>query len=190
MLRDGHDPKEINMTAFAKICSAAILSVALAALASSASAAQRAPVNGQAAEARATARQFLENCGNTPLAEFVVDALTQSTNSTTLVDVDRSFRSFTVGGNKPSCVIVRFSAQAFAPGIAEFMRVRALLDGKPSIENEIQLVAESVSFSDAHAYTFLFPSVPPGLHNVKMQYRSPNAGTVSINDFNLEIRHR
>jgi hypothetical protein len=55
------------------------------------------------------------------------------------------------------------------------MRVQALLDGKPSIEGSIQLVAESEDFSQAHAYTFLFPSVSPDLHNVKMQYRSWNA---------------
>jgi hypothetical protein len=169
---------------------AAILALSLAAVASSAFAAGRPAADGQGREARATTRQALEDCGNTPLAKFVVDSLTQSTNSPTLVDVDRSFRSFTVGGNKPSCVIVRFSAQAFAPGIGEFIRVRALLDGKPSIENEIQMVAESVSFSEAAAYTFLFPSVSPGVHSVRMQYRSPNTGTVSINDFNMEIRHR
>jgi hypothetical protein len=173
-----------------KFSAAAILTLALAAQASYAPAAQRAGAGGQAPEAKVSARQFLEKCGNTPIAEFVVDSLSQSTNSTGFVDVARSFRSFSVGGTKPSCVIVRFSAQAFANGLGEAMIVQALLDGKVSIEGPILFVADSDFFAGAHAYTFLFPSVSPGQHSVRMEYRSLNSGTVAINDYNLEIRHR
>jgi hypothetical protein len=178
------------MTIFAKTCSAAALTFALVAQASFATAAQRAPVNGQPPEAKATARQDLSNCDKLPLTKFVVDSVNQSTDSTTFIDVDRSLRSFNVGGAGSSCVVVRFSAQVRAQGIFEHMRVQALLDGKPSIEGPVTLVAESEDFSEAHSYTFLFPSVSPGFHNVRMQYRSGNAGTVDLNDFNLEIRHR
>src|SRR5688572_1514758 len=145
------------MVTLSKTCSAALLMLALAAQASPAAAQQRASADGEAPGPRASARQALEDCGNTPFSKFVVDALSQSTNSTAFVDVDRSFRSFTVGGNVPSCVIVRFNAQVRARGIFEFMRIQALLDGKPSIEGSIQLVAESGDFSEAHGYTFLFP---------------------------------
>jgi hypothetical protein len=168
---------------------AAILMLALATLASPASAAQRA-IDGQARETKASARALAQGCGNLPKTEVIVNSLSQSTSSVNLVDVEGSGISFNVGGTGNSCVIVSLGAQAFAPGIAALMRVRALLDGKPSIDGEIQLVAESVSFSDAHAYNFLFPSVTPGNHFFSMQYRSPNADEVFINDFDINIRHR
>jgi hypothetical protein len=190
MLRDGPDPKEIAMTTFAKTCSAAVLMLALATPASSASA-QRASADGLAPGDNAGARSVLkQSCGNLPKTEVVRNNGSQNTDSTTFVLVNGSEADFKVGGTAASCVIVSFSAQAFAQGPFAVMRVRALLDGNESSDGSIQLVAESENFSDAHAYNFLFPSVAPGVHSFRMEYLSVNNDTVFINDFDLNIRHR
>jgi hypothetical protein len=178
------------MIAFAYKCSAAaILMLALAAPASSASA-QRAVADGQLREAKAAARQLIESCGNLPKTEVVVNSQPQSTDSTTSIDVQGSEVFFKVGGSASSCVLVTFIAQASAPGPFAVMRVKALLDGKQSIDDEIQLVAETENFSEAHSYNFLFVGVQPGDHFLNMQYRSANNDTIAINDFNLSVRHR
>jgi hypothetical protein len=185
----GTRSKEISMTTLAKICSATILVLALAAQASLAVAAQRA-ANGQAPEAKANARQLIQNCGNLPKTEVIVNGKPQSTDSTTFVKVEGSDLSLNIGGSTESCVIVSFSGHASAPGIFKRMGVRALLDNVPSIDGEITLVAESGSFFEAHAYNFLFFGVKPGLHFFRMEYRSANADKLTISDFNLNIRHR
>jgi hypothetical protein len=52
-------------------------------------------------------------------------------------------------------------------------------------------VGDSGAFPEAHAYNFLFPSVSPGPHAVKVQYRADVTGLpVVIDDFDLNIRHR
>jgi hypothetical protein len=169
----------------------ATLVLALALTASSASAAQRAPgADGQEPGQKVSGKALAQGCGNLPKTEVIVNSLSQTTSSVNFVDVEGSDTSFKIGGSVRSCVIVSFAAQAFAPGPLIFSKVRALLDGAPSIDGEIQLAAESENFSDAHAYNFLFPSVAPGSHVFSMQYRSPNADEVSINDFDINIRHR
>jgi hypothetical protein len=179
------------MTALVRTFSAAVLlTTALALPALSASAATRGPAGGQLPEPKASTRQLIESCGNLPKTEVIVNSLSQSTDSTSLVDVESSEVFFKVGGTKPTCVLATFAAQAFAPGPFALMRVKALLDGKQSVEGEIQLVAESENFADAHSYNFLFVGVNPGDHLVTMQYRSPNNDEVFINDFNLSVRHR
>jgi hypothetical protein len=175
----------------ARNCSAAaLLTLAMAAQASSAPAQRASAGDGQAPGGKVSARALDQACGNLPKTDVVVNSLSQNTSSVTLVDVQGSDASFIVAGPTRSCVLVSFAAQAFAPGPFSFMRVRATLDGAPSIEGEIQLVAESENFSSAHAYNFLFPSVAPGSHVVRMQYRSPNATEIAINDFSLNVRHR
>jgi hypothetical protein len=169
---------------------AAVLALALASQASSATVKRISPVDGEAPGGKVSGRALAQGCGKLPQTEVIVNSLSQSTDSVNFVDVEGADTAFDIGGSAKSCVIVSFSAQAFAPGIATFMRVKATLDGVPSIEGDIQLAAENVSFSDAHAYNFLFPSVSPGRHVFGMQYRSPNAGSVAINDFSLNIRHR
>jgi hypothetical protein len=174
----------------ARACSAAaILTLALAAQAPTAFA-QNAGADGQSAGPRSSPRALVQGCGKLSKTEVVVNSKSQNTDSVTFVSVEGSDTFFSVAGQTASCVIVSFSAQAFASGIGAVMLVRALLDGKPSIDGEIQLVAESGLFSDAHAYNFTFPSVSPGDHDFRMEYRSLNNDTVAITDFNMNIRHR
>jgi hypothetical protein len=34
--------------------------------------------------------------------------------------------------------------------------------------------------NEAHAFDFIFPSVAPGNHTLRMQFRSPNGGTIGV----------
>jgi hypothetical protein len=75
---------------------------------------------------------------------------------------------------------VLFSAEALAPG-ATLMEVRAVID------DAVEAVPGRVYFAQgddtlrAHAFNFLFPSVPPGPHRVEVHFRSiGEPGTVGV----------
>jgi hypothetical protein len=71
------------------------------------------------------------------------------------------------------------------------MWVRALLDGRPSIDGEIAFAAEDGAFAQARSYSFLFRRVEPGLHEVFLEYRSQVDGeAVIIDKFAVEVQHR
>jgi hypothetical protein len=44
--------------------------------------------------------------------------------------------------------------------------VRALLDSAPSVDSKIAFAAEDGAFAQTHSYSFLFPAVTPGAHQV------------------------
>src|SRR5688572_18411580 len=107
--------------AFARTCSAAaIVTLALAAQAPFACP-LRAPVaDGPVAGDKASARLF-ENCRKLPVTEIAVLSAPQTTSSTSFIDVIGSGVDINVAGKATSCVIVSFSAQAFAPGLFNAM---------------------------------------------------------------------
>jgi hypothetical protein len=147
---------------------------------------------GQAPDGKkATRSTIAKYCGSLTKTAVAQSNASQSTSSG-WTDVTGSNLTLTVGPGSPDCVIVSFSAQAYAPASgSRVMFVRAFLDDILSVDGEIQLAAQSVAFAEAHAYNFLFPSVPPGAHEFKMQYRPLVLGNqVFINDFDLSIRHR
>jgi hypothetical protein len=138
------------------------------------------------------AEALAKSCGqllNTEIAQSGAGQFT--TSSIIFANVVGSNVSFNVAGASPSCVIVSFSAQAFAQNRTG-MHVRALLDNNvESVDGVVIFVGDSGAFPEAHAYNFLFPSVSPGPHTVKMQYRSHADGFPTvINEFDLNIRHR
>lgn len=147
---------------------------------------------GEPAGANAGARaqtRAVTSCQQPIKVKVAQSSSSQSTTSTAFVDLVGSNVSFKVGGTVNTCVLVDFSAQAFAPNLGTLLMVRALRDGSlVSVDGEIQLEADSAQFSDAHAYNFLFTNVPPGRHSVKMQFRTFFAGdNVTINDFNMRV---
>ncbi len=157
----------------------------------SASAAVFAAPDGQASGSRSVGTLAQTSCNKAPKIEVAQSSSGQSTNSSTFVDVAGSDVSFNIGGSNNTCIIVSFSAQGFAPS-GRLMHVRALRDGSiESVDSAIQFVAESTTFSDAHAYNFVFTNVPPGAHTVKMQFRSQTSGSdVFINDFDMLTYHK
>jgi hypothetical protein len=130
------------------------------------------------------------NCGALPQVNTVHSTNTQTGTSNNFAPVAGSLVNFTVGGTVKTCVIVSFSAQAYAP-LGRLIWVRAMLDSAPSVDEQIAFAAEDGNFAQAHSYNFLFPSVAPGAHQVFLQYRSQvNGQAVNIDDFAVEVRHR
>jgi hypothetical protein len=166
---------------------AALVSCSLVAFAANTGEATKA-TNGE----RATRVQT--SCGKLGKSEDAQSSVGVSTSSTTFVDVAGSQVSFNIGGTGNTSVIFYFSGQVFAPSSAAgtgLMFVQAVRDTSiVSVDGPVQFQSESGTFSNAHAYNFLFTNVPPGAHTVKMQFRSNNSGnTVFIYRFNGVVYH-
>lgn len=138
----------------------------------------------------ANANVVARNCGLLPQVNTVHGTDSQTGSSDVFAPVAGTLVGFTVPGNVNSCVIVSFSAQAYAPA-GRLIWVRALLDRRASIDGEIAFAAEDGNFAQARSYSFLFPSVAPGAHQVFLQYRSQvNGEAVNIDRFAVEVQHR
>ena len=102
------------------------------------------------------------------------------TTSTSFVNIPDASISFTQGGTKASCVVVRFSAESHVQG-ADSVVVRAYLDKTTSaIPAEIIYSSGDGFNTNAHAFEYIFPDVAPGHHVVNMQYKSLNGTSVNI----------
>lgn len=121
-----------------------------------------------------------------------------NTLSETYVDVPEATVSFVQGGSAPSCVIVRFSAQTFAKGNG--MTVRPLMDvNTRALPAGVQYAAMDCSAEGCgdHSYSFefVFPSVAPGTHLLRMQYHAAfssgtNVGPVYIGPHNMVVQYK
>jgi len=131
------------------------------------------------------------NCNPAPtkLRAIVGDDVITFTSSTTHVNLAQTRINFTQGGTGPSCVIVRFSAEAGA-GPGPWLELRAVLDGvtvalPPAVRFGINEGSEV-----ARSYDFIFPSVAPGMHTLQMQFRSSNGTSVFISDRTTIVLHK
>ena len=133
-----------------------------------------------------------KNCGALPQVNTVHSTNSQTGSSNVFAPVAGSLVNFTVGPGASSCVIVTFSAQAYAPN-GRLIWVMALLDGfaGESIDGQIAFAAEDGDFAQTHSYSFLWPSVSPGAHQIQLVYRSQVRGqAVNIDRFAVEVQHR
>jgi hypothetical protein len=138
----------------------------------------------------ANAAVVARNCGSLPQVNTVHSTNSQTGTSNVFAPVAGSLVNFTVAGTVNSCVIVSFSAQAYAPK-AGLIWVRAKRDGFPSVDGQIAFAAEDGAFAQARSYSFLWPSVTPGAHQVFLEYRSQfNGQAISIDRFAVEVQHR
>src|SRR6476620_581694 len=105
-----------------------------------------------------------------------------TTTSKTFVRVTNSQISFTQGGTAPSCVIVSFTSEASAAA-NEVMRMRVLLDSSTTcLPDDNIFVRSNATVTDLadRAMNFVCPDIAPGDHDVQVQYRSTNGGSVSL----------
>jgi hypothetical protein len=98
-----------------------------------------------------------------------------------------------------SCIVVTFSARAQAPdagpGSNEAMFIRPRLDGtvtgKPADGEDMAFTAnDPPGWYDMHAFTWVFPAVPPGKHVVAMEFSSSNGVAVQIFQHTLDVQYR
>jgi hypothetical protein len=125
-------------------------------------------------------------------ASYATKFSNTSTASIAFIDVPEMIVSFNIPGAINSCLIVDTSFQAFAPGASVVMLARAVLDGffvgQPG---EFQIVGGATDvFSDSYNNQWVFPSVAPGFHTVKMQFRSNAGAFVHINRGTMIVNHK
>jgi len=150
-------------------------------------------------DSRAAAPAALQSggCVNMTKINYAADdSINKFTSSTGFVNIPNSVVSFAQGGTTNDCVIVTFTAEAIAPA-NRLMLVRSVLDSSVvAAPGGVQFTGDNDEDFDgrwarSHAFTFVFPSVAPGLHNVKMQFRSPATfGNVYIHKHTVVVQHR
>lgn len=120
------------------------------------------------------------------------DTVSKSTTSTSFVKVPNASMNITVSGTSNSCVIISFSALTWVEG-DHAMFVQAVLDGSTIAKPGPQQFAGSdapLSFAVVKSFDFIFPSVAPGSHTVKMQFRSNDGAVVYEHQHTLVAQYR
>lgn len=112
-------------------------------------------------------------CSPTKVKGSVSALDTGTTTSPAFVNIPEATVAFKQGGTTASCVIVRFSAHAFADAGLSLV-IRAYLDNTTAaLPAEVTYATgENLPGGGARSYEFVFPNVAPGNHLVRMQFRS------------------
>jgi hypothetical protein len=123
------------------------------------------------------------------------DTINKFTSSTNFVNVPNGGVIFTQGGIGNGCVIVTFTAETFAR-FGRLLQIRAQLDSATTAAPGIvQLSGDDDedgdgAWSRSHAFAFIFPSVAPGSHTVRMQFRSAFSNEpVFIHKHTVVVQH-
>lgn len=122
------------------------------------------------------------NCMPAKVKAIVSDAF-RSTTSTSFVRLTETGGRFTQGGSKASCVMVRFEGYV-ATDVDNVLTISATIDGKPI--GERQLAYAAVVYQP-RAWTFIVPSVTPGVHAIRFNFRTNNGKAVSVSSTNTII---
>ena len=124
-------------------------------------------------------------------AAIMVSKAGHSTTSKGYVDVIESTARFVQGGTKPGCIVVAFSAEAGAAA-NETMVVQPVLDGTTNCQPEnnfFVLSGASITHSAARAMNYVCTDVAPGVHRLRMQFRSFGGQTVTLSYRTLIVHH-
>jgi hypothetical protein len=139
-------------------------------------------------------------CKATKISFATVDAPPAiSTTSAAFVDMPGMSVTFKILGTVNVCVKVEFSAYTFAanaPVANQLMMVRALMDGATvGSPAEVQFSGDDDEDADgdwarSHAFNFVLPTVAPGTHTIKIQWRSFFGGTVFAHSRSMFVHHK
>jgi hypothetical protein len=125
--------------------------------------------------------------------KIVASSLDQSFRTAeTFGNIPEATVTFTQGGTGPSCVLVQFSAGTFQLG-GDSVMVRAYLNNTTAaVPAEVQYSTDNgvAHASNASSYQFVFPSVAPGNHTLRMQYRSNGGDGVFVHRHTTVVHHR
>lgn len=113
------------------------------------------------------------------------------TQSTTYVDVPNTSISFVQGGSGAGCAVVSFSAPANAVDLGgNALVVRAVLDDSVFCEPKGDTYFAGSIDLRASAMTFICPSVGPGNHSIKMQFRSLTGAQTGLDRRTTTVNYR
>jgi hypothetical protein len=109
-------------------------------------------------------------------------------SSTSFATIPETSINFVQGGAGASCVIVLFTAEAATLTASGGMWVRALLDGTTTgLPAGVQFKNGDVIASQAAS--FIFPSVAPGSHNIKMQWERKPGSDACVGPHNTIVHY-
>ena len=131
-------------------------------------------------------------CSPTKMAgsASVLNGSTTTSQFPAFVNIPQAVVSFTQGGVVASCVIVRFSAQTYAPAGRSIV-VRAFLDNATTaVPAWIEYSGNDASDNHARSYDFVFPSVAVGAHLVCMQFSSTTTAFVGVNYHTTIVQYK
>jgi len=109
------------------------------------------------------------------------------TESKTFISVPETGISFVQGGSRPSCVLVQFSAHAFAEA-GNSLILRARIDGTTiGLPRSVQFSSDDPGLYRTSTVILIFPRIAPGAHTVELQFRSGNGTRVEIGVHNTIV---
>ena len=121
-------------------------------------------------------------CSPTQVKAVTSDTF-RSTTSMSFVRLTETGGKFIQGGSRASCVMVRFEGYV-ATDVDNVITISATIDGKPI--GERQLAYAAVVYQP-RAWTFIVPSVAPGEHVIRFNFRTNNGKAVSVTSTNTII---
>jgi hypothetical protein len=119
---------------------------------------------------------------------YIASSLSEAdTQSQTYLNVPETTINFTQGGTQPSCVIVHFSGHTFG-GTGNNLMLRAMLNNTTAgLPAELQFAANDPNLYTTRTAIFIFHNVPPGSHQLRMQFKSDNGDRVEIGVHNTLV---
>jgi hypothetical protein len=126
-------------------------------------------------------------CSPTSTKFATSSTATMLATSATFTTLPRTTLSFRQGGASASCVIVQFSTQLELSSQTD-LAVRALLDGTTAaLPAELLLEKNGHPSEGPRTVIFIFPSVAPGTHSLRMEYRMPGTG-IKLGPYNTVVQ--
>jgi hypothetical protein len=123
----------------------------------------------------------------TAKAEVVASDDSLTTTSQNYVPVQGMAVTFKTSTKQ--CVLVNFSAYAFAPGTNKVMYVTATLDAFPGSPALSQFTGGDDTVASAHSALFVFPLVPVGQHTVAILFKSNSTTEVALHRPAMSVMH-
>lgn len=150
-----------------------------------------APLNAVAAErTRATAASGTSgSCGDLVKTDFRTESSLVSTFSTSITNLANGSLAFVQGGAAAGCAIVRFSAETDATSNGG-IDVRLVLESGAVARPGTVFWASNHSIGPSvQSFEFVFPSVAPGPHTARVQWRSFNGTRITFGYRTLTVTH-
>jgi hypothetical protein len=130
---------------------------------------------GRSTGNNAIAAAITGSCSPTKVKFIASEGIFQI-DSTSFQTAPESTLAFVQGGAQPSCVIVSVSAQPIASG-GSALTIRLTLDGNAQIAlpNTVVLSDGGDGGNQTRSFDFIFPSVEPGRHTLRLQAKTSDA---------------
>ena len=136
-----------------------------------------------------SSRQVVTGSCSPSRIRFKTSDVSVSTTSTLFQVVPDTRVKFRQHGTNASCVIVHYSAMAYAVD-PRWIRMRVVLDHAFIAEPGLIQFDGSAVLSKVRSFDFVFPSVAPGKHDIAVHWESFNGGVVFMHKRTTLVQYR